>query len=209
MEPENVADYSKVEYWNTRYESENEYDWFSTVYPACLGAIVSEVETKVKQQPSVRILHLGTGNSKLVRDIAAQTSGQVEQVALDYSDIVINKMKASAPVPNVTWVVGDVRRLRELKECAQPFDIIIDKGTMDALQADKENDQLDEDLDAMLTDTSVLLGQSGIFLQFTWEVPYYRLDITKKEKYGWVNDSLIAKRLPETDMYYFYKYVKQ
>ena len=257
MEPESTADYSRQAYWDARYQREPSYDWFETAYPHCLKIVIDAVRSKMLRaaasaagtaeegRPSsapvvVRVLHLGTGNSRLVRDLAeavgasaasssfaAEGKGEGEegnrpeagvrlhQVALDYSPVVIRNMAAaSADLADVVeWVEGDIRDLAAVPQCcpsAPKFDIVIDKGTMDALQADKDNDDIDEDLDRMLTGVSNVLEKDrfggGVFLQFTWEIPYYRFHWTKRDKYGWVNDAISAERLPDSDMYYVYKY---
>lgn len=122
-------------------------------------------------------------------------------------------------VNEVEWFVGDIRDLSPLfpqehkqdSSCPtlppQRFDLIIDKGTMDAIQADKDSDYLDEDLDAMLKEVSRLLQSvSGVFVQITWEIPYYRLHITKQDHYIWrvVENSLLG----ESDMYRYFRYTQ-
>jgi hypothetical protein len=267
MEPENVADYSKVSYWDSRYEKEPTYDWFSSAYPECLSRIMEELWTRFgssssssvdsdqeeKQQEqnkkSIRVLHLGTGNSRLVHDLATSWYAKCKehnisnldlvQVAIDYSEIVIENMKkGDQPVvgPKVEWIVADVRDLsnivpkqeqekqeseedqkeRKQDEEALLFDVVIDKGTMDALQADKESDTLDEDIDAMLKETSRVLKSStgsAIFIQVTWEVTPFRKHWTMREEYGWKNGDFKSIGLNPDDrgdcLYRILRYVKK
>eukprot|EP00760_Papus_ankaliazontas_P039626 PhM_4_TR9736/c0_g1_i1/m.49936 len=253
MEPEAAEDYSKMEYWDRRYTQEPEYDWFQTVYSQCLRSCVDLATKKIREASTtttttaasraavvVKILHLGTGNSKLVRDLYFALQEEIKKkededavvvqqlhVAVDYSSVVIDNMRSAnkdiLPESDVKWVVGDVRSLPSnpsISDVSQTYDLIIDKGTMDALQADKENDRLEEDLDDMLTGVSALLASpGGCFVQFTWEIPYYRFHYTKKEKYGWCSNnnddnnnshfvSPTAKRVEGSDMYYCFVYVK-
>lgn len=265
MEPENVSDYSKVSYWNERYSKEPTYDWFNSVYDECLDKLVTLLwnhfcDSKKKQ---IRVLHLGTGNSRLVHDLAttwyekaninnnnnknasaenenetteksSSSSAIIDlyQVAIDYSPVVIENMqKGEQPAvgPKVEWIVADMRDLSHIVPLKQEettstdystsspslFDVVIDKGTMDALQADKESDTLEEDIEAMLKETSrVLSKENSLFIQVTWEVPYFRKHWVMREEYGWKNDELKVLPLnPDKEtgdsLYRILKYVKK
>jgi ubiquinone/menaquinone biosynthesis C-methylase UbiE len=211
MEPDSVADYSKQEYWDRRYETEPEYDWFKTVYPSCLEAVCKVAhELREKHNRPIRVLHLGTGNSRLVADVAMELKEAVSQVAVDYSPVVIERMASTyCEVPNVSWAVGDVRDLRRVQGCdLESFDLVIDKGTMDALQADKDDPDMEDNIDRMLIETSEVMKPGAVFLQFTWEIAYYRLHYTRNVKYKWVNDHLAHEKLPGSDMYSVFRYVK-
>jgi EEF1A lysine methyltransferase 4 len=247
MEPENVADYSKREYWDTRYTTEDAFDWFTTVYSHSLDVVVlllkeqcrsrrADLSNASSSTDSVRVLHLGCGNSRLCADVAdrwATTPGlaldehdshplQLEQIALDYSPVVIERMAAAhANVqPPIHWAVDDVRTLASITD--HSIDLVIDKGTMDALQADKENDNMDEDIEQMMRQVSrVMRAPSGssatdgtatcaaAFVQFTWEIPYYRLHHTKKDEYAWgaqTDRSISHGFLGESDLYRWFVY---
>lgn len=57
---------------------------------------------------------------------------------VDYSDVLIEKMHKR--YPTMDWRVMDVRHLMENAESlggAQTWDVVLDKGTMDALMAEK------------------------------------------------------------------------
>ncbi len=301
MEPENVADYNKVEYWDRRYRQEERYDWFSSVYGDTVKALGSLLVSVAKQKlaaassvpakseeaekaeaacgtspPKVvclNVLHLGCGNSALCWDLAeyihranmaaaAESPSsvpnlfiQLNQTALDYSQIVIDAMRAAdagelvkrgittgecaalapTPPPPTTWVVGDIRQLQavfpftataEDSTLGLPspsalrdgpmFDVVIDKGTMDALQADKENERMEEDIDEMLLGVSHLLKHTpsgslanapwSTFVQVTWETPYYRKHYTMKEEGRFIWDKVSSKLLGESDMYRIFVY---
>jgi EEF1A lysine methyltransferase 4 len=279
MEPENVADYSKVQYWDQRYSKEPSYDWFNSVYGECLTKMVNDMwdhfnnnnNNKNHNKKQIRVLHLGTGNSRLVHDLATawyekakaaaittttttketesndkedeeeeqkqkqQQICELYQVAIDYSSVVIENMKKGeqpAVGPKVEWIVADMRDLSQIVPVQQHdgkegddeskastynflFDVVIDKGTMDALQADKDSDTLDEDIDAMLKETSrVLTKDNGLFYQVSWEVPYFRKHWVMREEYGWKNDDMKVTPLNQDKdtgdaLYRMFKYVKK
>ena len=112
--------------------------------------------------------------------------------------------------PAVQWLEADVRCMDSLP--SHSFDLVIDKGTMDALQADKENPTLDEDIEAMLREVSRVLkrrkGSRSTFVQVTWEIPYYRYHHTKRDEYAWGSreESLSTFKLGGSDLYRFYRY---
>lgn len=258
MEPENVGDYNKQEYWDARYTNEAEFDWFTTVYAhslekvvellkvqcahrrASVGATEASASSSSPSPPKpIRVLHLGCGNSRLCADIAARwtsTPGlgvppvdgvapssnlELDQIALDYSPVVIERMAAatSGITPPIQWIVGDVRTLANVHEAS--VDLVIDKGTMDALQADKDNDNMDDDIEAMLHQVSRVMRKkegnaTSAFVQFTWEIPYYRLHHTKREEYAWgkqTSDGEVAAIshgfLGESDLYRWFVYNAQ
>lgn len=150
------------------------------------------------------------------------------QVAVDYSNVVIQRMQekykhlactsssnssGSHPPFNVHWVVADIRDLSRIRqEFPSGFDLIIDKGTMDAFQADKENPNLDDDISRMLQEVSSSFRSSSAYAQFiqiTWEIPPYRLFYTLGQEAGYPYTWKDKERhclIGESDMYRFFTY---
>lgn len=229
MLPDENASYGQQSYWDGRYLTEEAYDWFPSVYQETVNQIFAEIESVYltksangSKPTSLRLLHLGTGNSSLVMDLHllhaakyADSSFTMLQVAMDYSTVVIDRMKQKyGELDSVEWRVADVRDLSEVRaEWPSGFDVVIDKGTMDALQADKENDSMEEDIHRMLQEVSASLsvgpGECSCFLQVTWEVPLYRLFYTlgKEEGYPYVWKDREAHRfIADSDMYRIFVY---
>lgn len=225
MEPEDVAEYARQEYWNDRYSKEPQYDWFTSVYGIVLDNLVAvavDLHTAKGSEAPLTVLHLGCGNSALCKDLklrCADIGITLKQTAVDYSAVVIANMRALHQEDlgdSVEWVQADVRSMPEvLPAGGVGFDLIIDKGTMDALQADKENPTLDEDIEAMLGEVSRLLrprgsegnGLKSVFVQVTWEIPYFRFHHTKRENYAWgTGQGITTCKLGDSDLYMFYRY---
>ncbi|ORC85470.1 uncharacterized protein TM35_000352140 [Trypanosoma theileri] len=220
MEPDDVAEYSRRDYWERRYNAEEEYNWFPSVHNATVAAICDELMAAFQRRGGegrqvLRVLHLGTGNSSLCMDLYTAVCARglpftLEQVAMDYAPNVIEKMRAKYTpevLPNVQWVVGDVRRLEEFHAFG-PFDAVIDKGTMDALEADKKSETLEDDVEAMLRGVDALLAHAkgyGVFMQITWVVPYMRLYYTKGDRFIW-GDQVRYTPLADSDMYRLFVY---
>ncbi|EPY32439.1 hypothetical protein AGDE_00069 [Angomonas deanei] len=238
------ADYNKQSYWESRYKNEEQYDWFPSVYEECLTVchdVLEKVAEKRKEKDAsteIKVLHLGTGNSNLVEDLFLKyntekttTSYQLVQVAVDYSPTVIENMKkkyedclvrtgVTKEQYTVHWVVADIRDLNEIRQTYGPcFDLVIDKGTMDALQVTDHNENenennnendVEENVHRMLQEVSLCLGNRphSVFLQFTWQVPYYRLYYTTKHEehqYAWGSNEQ-HKSLGDGGLYYYYIY---
>ncbi|PWN32276.1 uncharacterized protein FA14DRAFT_162445 [Meira miltonrushii] len=131
-EPRN-EEFQTREYWDKRYASEapeEDFDWFKTY--AELKPILDELVP----DRNARILMLGCGNSTLTIDMV--NDGYANITNLDYSDILIQKMKIRHPEQD--WRTMDVRELSENADQlggAESWDVILDKGTMDALMAER------------------------------------------------------------------------
>jgi hypothetical protein len=70
------------------------------------------------------------------------------------------------------------------------FDIVIDKGTLDAVLTEQESvweveDHLAEIIDKMLSENSRTLKLNGVFIYITFGQPHFRKNLLVKEKYGW------------------------
>lgn len=249
MEPSSNAEYSKQAYWDERYTTEEHYDWFPSVYPACVAAAFDAIEavhaarsatrsaattatsssSSSPPESRVTVLHLGTGNSTLCADLcaayaarypdAAHRPYRLVQVATDYSAVVIEHMKAKysveQPLADVHWEVADIRDLAAVRAQYGPyFDVVLDKGTMDALQADRSNADMENDINRMLAEVSKCVeGDAAapayrVFVQMTWEVPYYRLYYTTKnetQRFSW-GTNVKYRFLGDSDMYRVYTY---
>jgi hypothetical protein len=90
--------YTKVEYWNERFQTEEEYDWY------CSYSDVAHQIMPFLHQHS-RILILGCGNSKFSEDL--YHGGYPNIVNIDYSSIVIQQMQLRhQDKPTVKWKEG-------------------------------------------------------------------------------------------------------
>lgn len=123
-------DYSSPTYWDKRYaKQEGTFEWYGVKWP------VLEKILQPYVQPESRLLHIGTGNSKLPEDM--YHAGFHNQVAADISETVITKMTAKLGhlAPGLEFRVEDA--LRSSFE-AESFDAVFEKGTLEALAADRD-----------------------------------------------------------------------
>ena len=166
---------------------------------------------------------------------------RILQVAVDYSSLLIDKsikrhgqcdcilrgkLKRSEDTRDIcgsrdlhtAWVEADIRDMSSVRKIYGEFDVVIDKGTMDSLQADQDNENMDSDIEQMLTEVSKCLehhkcsGKNsssvgyGLFLQITWEMPYFRFIHTKNEQFCWWGFEPKVRKFEESDMYRYYEY---
>jgi len=106
--------------------------------------------------------------------------GFSDVISIEYSEIVINKMKkAHKDCPQLNYEVMDVR---DLKFETGTFDLIIDKGTLDAILCGSDSAK---NAGQMLTECSRTLKKGGLLFIITYGQPQSRLNYIDKPKYNW------------------------
>ncbi|KAM0786062.1 hypothetical protein ACM66B_006873 [Microbotryomycetes sp. NB124-2] len=174
--PEENSAYGTQEYWDERYSKEAPdatFDWFKTYEQGVQPLINRFIEDK-----SLRIVMLGCGNSgSFIRLLDMYADGYKHIDNIDYSPVVIDKMKQRhADKPEMTWIVGDVRKLPFESESV---DVCIDKGTMDAMMTsggDPWNppDEIVQACRAEVDEVVRVLKPNGKFIYLTWGQPHFR-----------------------------------
>lgn len=193
--PDSNHCYSSLDYWNNRYESEKTYDWF-TSYASFRHIIQTTVKT------TDRILILGCGNSTLSE--CMYKDGYCHIVNTDYSPVVIQNMKNHCDVcAAMEWIVMDVRDVTFPKES---FDVVIEKGVLDALLVDKKDPwhpsmESTMIMDSILTQISEILKNGGRFVSITFDQPHFRRKLYEKPQFQWLLNNYA---IGETFHYYIY-----
>ncbi|EAR93350.1 UbiE/COQ5 family methyltransferase (macronuclear) [Tetrahymena thermophila SB210] len=133
--------YKQKEYWNERYKfKQTYYDWYcgyeelKPVFEKCYNI-----------SKDAKILMIGCGNSKLSEDMF--DDGYINIVSTDISDVVIQQMKEQTQKKNMIFEVQDCTNLTYQD---QTFDFVFDKGTLDALSCDKEEQSVNKMLSEMM-----------------------------------------------------------
>ncbi|KAJ8094447.1 hypothetical protein PM082_010881 [Marasmius tenuissimus] len=197
--PESNEQYGTKEYWNQRYAQESEnasFDWFKSY------GEISDIMRSLIPDRSSRILMLGCGNSKLSEEM--YDDGYRNIVNVDYSGIVIEQMQTrhGQERPEMEWHEMDVR---DLAFDAASFDVVIDKGTMDAMMTVKGDiwnppQQVIDDCTREVGEAvRVLRKGTGLFLYLTFGQPHFR-----KRFLAIPNTTLETKELGEAFHYYLY-----
>ncbi|AFR98749.2 hypothetical protein CNAG_06520 [Cryptococcus neoformans var. grubii H99] len=171
--------YGTHEYWEERYAKESDgrtFDWFLS--PSYLIPFFEELTADIDAGKDARILMLGCGNSALGEVL--YDAGWKNIVNIDYSKIVIEQMQERhvEKRPEMTWLEMDVMNL---KFGENEFDLVIDKGTMDAMLTTKGDpwNPPEKDIKACTQEISealrVLRKRKGSkFAYFTFGQPHFR-----------------------------------
>ena len=126
-------DYSKLDYWESRFEGEDEYDWLLT-FAQVSAQVLPLLQPYGKR---AKILLVGVGNSSFSADL--YDAGYTHLVNMDYSSVVIENMRAkhAAQRPLMQWEVADMTTMDLTLQQHAPFDVVIDKAALDALMVDE------------------------------------------------------------------------
>ena len=125
------SEYGSANYWEERYKKEDTtYEWFLSweiIYPQISEFI---------NYPISKILNIGCGNSPMSYDMLNSFNKINEIISIDISNIVIEQMKNKYKNnEKLKWETMDCTKLNFPSEY---FDLIIDKGTIDALYCCKD-----------------------------------------------------------------------
>ncbi|KAF7723564.1 hypothetical protein EC973_001853 [Apophysomyces ossiformis] len=170
--PDDPTAYKTKEYWEARYKQENPdvtFDWFKTYEE------LRPLLNKMIPDKQSSILILGCGNSTLGEDM--YNDGYKNITNIDYSATVIENMKQRCShQPEMKWMEMDIRDLRFEDES---FDVVIDKGTMDALMCDRgdvwdPSEDLIADVKGEVDEVQRVLKVGGVFLYITFGQPHFR-----------------------------------
>lgn len=189
--PKSNKEYGSKEYWEQRFQGEEEYDWLLS-----FQQLSSQLLPFLR--PESRILVIGCGNSPFSADL--YDAGFTNIVNIDYSANVIERMveKHAEQRPKMQWRVMDMTDMSDLE--ATSFDVVIDKATMDALMTLEgdvwyPNECVIASARAMCRHVSrILVPSGGAFLQISLTQPHFR----KKYLLGWHNNEL-GTELDQTD----------
>ncbi|WVQ81672.1 hypothetical protein IAT38_003797 [Cryptococcus sp. DSM 104549] len=157
------------------------FDWF--LHPTYLLPLFEELTSDITSASGgkgkdARILMLGCGNSALGE--VMYDAGWTNIVNLDYSKTVIEQMKErhAEKRPLMTWQEMDVLNLEFAED---EFDLVVDKGTMDAMLTTKGDpwNPNEKDVQTCTQEVSeairVLRKRSGSkFAYFTFGQPHFR-----------------------------------
>lgn len=134
MDVKVLDDLQTSEYWDQRYAREEgtSYDWFKS-FDDIKDVILPHVPLR-----EARILELGCGNSTITPGL--HDAGYANLTAIDFSSTLVKQMQQR--YPGVNFQCMDIREMLEPAQLDSigpigSYDLVIDKGTLDALVAEK------------------------------------------------------------------------
>lgn len=124
-------DFSMVAYWDKKYnEDDTLFEWLQNY---------DEMKHYIREHFSkdARILVPGCGNSAISANM--YDDGYKNLVNMDFSPVVIDQMaRRYEDRPDMTWHVMDIKHM-DFED--NTFDIVFDKGTLDALTCGENTDE--------------------------------------------------------------------
>jgi SAM-dependent methyltransferase len=170
--PRSIAaslDYSKPDYWESRYRKQT---WPVEWYGLKWSFLKDHLEHVVK--PEHRVIHLGSGSSSLPEQMLKD--GYRNQIATDISGSVIRTMnrKHSDLAPELVFEVQDALNP---KYPEASFDVVIEKGTLNALRVkrdcnlDQKGCEMSAQERGLILQAMRLLRPGGVFVAIADEMP--------------------------------------
>ncbi|XP_044531580.1 EEF1A lysine methyltransferase 4 [Gracilinanus agilis] len=180
--PKKNSEYREAQYWDERYRHARDtvpYEWFGD-FEAFRDLLEPEL------QPEDRILVLGCGNSALSYEL--WRGGFPNVISVDYSPVVVAAMRDRyAHVPTLCWETMDARALGFPNST---FDVVLEKGTLDALLAGERDPwtvsaEGTQTVKEVLSEVSRVLTPQGRFISLTAAAPHFRAQHYAQPDYGW------------------------
>jgi hypothetical protein len=176
------AHYARRDYWEHRFESESSYEWLCD-WASLRGQLLPLFSG------SARVLVLGNGTSRLPLDIATEVRG-ARVLSSDYSSVATANMRklwspeysGDEAAARVEWCEADMLALEdsEAVRVNAPFDVIIDKGALDAVLADG-GDTWAPSAEALASSRTIcdgvfnVLAPGGVYAIISFAQPVHRL----------------------------------
>lgn len=167
-----MPDYGKHDYWDERYKAnDTTFDWYVSYEP------LSKILTPL-MKPDSRILMIGCGNSRLSAQL--YEAGYRNITNCDISEVCINQMKNRyKDMEQMDWFVKDCAKL---DYPSGSFDLVIDKGTTDAILCGANSFH---NVYQMNKHISRCTKKGGHFVCISYGQPDTRIDHFRRKKLNW------------------------
>lgn len=153
--PKSSKEFGSADYWEKFFQQRGKtaFEWYGTYLELC------EVLHKYIK-PKEKVLVIGCGNSELSEQL--YDVGYQDIVNIDISEVVIKQMKErnGSRRPHMSFLKMDMTQL-EFPDAT--FQVVLDKGTLDAVLTDEEEVTLRQ-VDRMLAEVGRVLQVGGRYL---------------------------------------------
>lgn len=153
--PKSSKEFGSVDYWEKFFQQRGKkaFEWYGTYLELC------EVLHKYIK-PREKVLVIGCGNSELSEQL--YDVGYQDIVNIDISEVVIKQMKERNATrrPQMSFLKMDMTQT-EFPDAS--FQVVLDKGTLDAVLTDEEEETLRQ-VDRMLAEVGRVLQVGGRYL---------------------------------------------
>ncbi|KXL50011.1 hypothetical protein M433DRAFT_74677 [Acidomyces richmondensis BFW] len=165
---------AQPEYWNDRYSksegSNPTHEWFRS-YRDLQPFFARHLFENFKAQDDPKILHLGSGDSTIPRDLLDR--GYKNQLCIDFSSVLVERM-ASQNLQGLDWIHADVRDMSVIAN--KSIEVAFDKGTLDAMIHGSPWDppeDVKENASRYMNEVARVLNDNGVFLYITYRQPHF------------------------------------
>lgn len=160
-----AAKYGDLDYWDSQFADGiygETYEWVADF--EVLRPLIQPLIDVAGGPHRCRVLHLGCGNSELAEQLYDEF-GVRRCTSVDFSPRVIEFMRQrnAATRPELEWVVADCTDLRSCFK-DQAFDLVLEKGFLDALVCISDTRRRCESVHAALKEVARVLMPGGSFL---------------------------------------------
>ncbi len=188
-------DFSMQEYWDKKYaEKDTLFEWLED-YNDMKDYIQSHISRDSK------ILVPGCGNSAISADM--YNDGYKSLINIDFSPVVIEQMsRRYAELDEMTWLVMDIKKM-SFEDGS--FDVVFDKGTLDALTC---GEAAEEAMFTACCEYTRVLKPGGIAYIVSFGQADARLEyFDPKHDHPWIFDGfdLLPKEFAPHSYYHVYK----
>ncbi|KFH47747.1 Endothelin-converting enzyme-like protein [Hapsidospora chrysogenum ATCC 11550] len=133
MNDQEVERLARPEFWDERYSTvETEaptHEWFRT-FDDLLPFFEANLFAPRGPSTNPKILHLGSGDSTIPRDLAER--GYNDQLCVDFSKVAVDLMsERHSEIKGIEWRLLDVCNMDSIPSGS--IDVAFDKGTLDAM----------------------------------------------------------------------------
>ncbi|GJN70173.1 endothelin-converting enzyme [Purpureocillium lilacinum] len=176
MSDQDIERLAHPEFWDERYataeDSAPTHEWFRT-FAELLPFLQPKLFNARPPATNPKILHLGSGDSTLPRDLAER--GYADQLCVDFSKVVVDLMsQRHADVPGIRWQLMDVCNMDDVP--AGSIDVAFDKGTLDAMihgSPWSPPQDVVEHTAAYIQEVYRVLKDDGVFLYVTYRPQHF------------------------------------
>lgn len=153
--PKSSKEFGSVDYWEKFFQQRGKktFEWYGTYLELC-GLLHKYIK------PREKVLVVGCGNSELSEQL--YDVGYQDLVNIDISEVVIRQMKERnvSRRPHLRFLQMDMTCM-DFPDAA--FQVVLDKGTLDAVLTDEEEETMQR-VDRMLAEIGRVLQVGGRYL---------------------------------------------
>ena len=163
-------------FWDKYYASQETLEWYVDAETAG-AAILDTLDSEATQRS---VLHVGAGTSSLGVWLGEQLGPQTQVVNVDICSTAVKAMRRK--YPHQKWILTEALDRTDFG-FAEEFDLVIDKGCLDAVISGGARDTA-----KFLYGCVKHMAQRGMLLQISADPPDNRLELLRAAfplSYGW------------------------